>query len=150
MSETIQVLTKINIIMKKSTLFLAALTLLCACSKIDPTEAILGRWELVGSAMFERQYNKDNWGTTYEFLQDGTLRIRLGSGGGIMYGDPNRIYSYTFESGYLVFSMVEDGHGEPWKCKFSKNKLELIKVTPFDTGNLMIYVSNFLYFKRIY
>ena len=121
----------------------------------DHAEAILGKWELIGSAMYEGYYNENDFGTTWEFLKDNTLRICLGSRGGIMYGDPNRIGSYTIDDGYLVYRIEEGVYEGPWICKFYKNQLELTRVTrvtpvtPADTEMLDIYISNFVYFKRI-
>jgi len=115
----------------------------------DHTEAILGKWELIGSAMTKGEYNKDNFGTTWEFTQDNTLRICIGSRGGITHGDPNRIGSYTIDNGNLVYRIEEGVYEGPWICKFYKNQLELTRVTPVDLGMQMVYISNFLYFKRI-
>jgi len=115
----------------------------------DHADAILGKWELIGSAMSEGEYNKDDFGTTWEFLQDNTLRICIGSRGGIMDGDPNRMGSYTINDGNLEYRIGEGNYEGPWICRFSKNQLELTRVTPINPGMQMIYISNSLYFKRI-
>ena len=123
----------------------------CSTDKLtdEYAEAILGKWELIGTAIYEGEFNKNDFGTTWEFLQDGTLRICLGSRGGIMIGDPNRIGSYAIDAGHLVYRIGEGVDEGPWICKFYKNQLELIRVTPVDTGMLTVYISNFIYFKRI-
>ena len=132
-------------------LVIAVMTvLLIACNKNDNADDILGKWELIGTAMYEGKYNENDFGTTWEFLPNGTLRICIGSRGGIMYGDPNRIGSYTIDAGNLVYKIEEGVSEGPWKCRFDKNQLELIRITPENTEMLMIYISNFLYFKRIH
>ena len=121
-----------------------------ACNKNDTAYAILGKWELIGTAMYEGEYDENNFGTTWEFLFNGKLRICIGSRGGTNYGDPNRIGSYTIDAGNLVYSIDEGTIEGPWTCVFNSNQLELIRIKQVDPGMELKYISNYVYFKRIY
>ena len=132
-------------------LVIAVMTVfITSCNKNDTAHAILGKWELIGTAIYEGKYDENNFGTTWEFLSNGKLRICIGSRGGTNYGDPNRIGTYTIDAGNLEYC-IEKGITEgPWACKFDKNQLELIRINQVNSGMQMIYISNYMYFKRIH
>ena len=126
--------------------------ILTSCSTDNMTdEVIFGVWEMTGYAMKEKDITKDDCGTTWHFFQDGALQICAGSRGGIIVGDPYTNGSYAMEAGNLIYRMGEGPYEGPWICKFNKkqNQLQLVRATPVDPGNLMVYISNFMYFKRI-
>ena len=109
----------------------------------NPETAILGKWELIGTAMYKGQYDKYDFVSTSEFFSDGTRRV--------CNSDPCTISSYEFNSGNLVHGIGgEYDYDDPWKCKFKKNQLEMIKVNPkYPVSMEMIYFFNFLYYRRI-
>jgi len=144
----------------------AFIVIATGCSKLDSgsnnidlAEAIVGKWELIAFAMYKDQYTEDNFGTTWEFYPDGGLKFCVGTRGVTMHGDPCSIGSYEINDGYMIYKLRSGTEVGPWKCKFHEDYLEMIRIAPWmplnyeENRNInvqAIYITNYMYFKRIY
>jgi len=129
----------------------------CKSSENDPSESIIGKWEMVAIGATENTISEPPFDYCWEFRSDETVHLFKPGPvwiGNIYYPDGKytSIGLYEIDKGFLIMiKYYDDGDysEERWKYNLKRDQLKLTREPLYVPGPAEIFIANYLIFKLV-